>query len=88
MNGGIRVRLPETAKATVNATWVNGGFNSSGLKFEVRDSGRRHFEGLLNGGGTSITINTVNGGVTIGTGADAADTEDDQEPKKIDKLAP
>src|SRR5436190_723730 len=24
VNGGIRVSLPETAKATVNATWVNG----------------------------------------------------------------
>ena len=45
VNGGIRVSLPETAKATVNATWVNGGINTSGLKFDVRDSGKRHFEG-------------------------------------------
>jgi len=71
VNGGIRMSLPETAKATVNATWVNGGFNTSGLKFEIRDSGKRHFEGLLNGGGTSITVNTVNGGVTISSGQDA-----------------
>jgi len=67
VNGGIRVSLPDTAKATVNATWVNGGFNASGLKFEIRDSGKRHFEGVLNGGGTSLTVTTVNGGVTIGT---------------------
>lgn len=71
VNGGIRVVLPETAKATVNATWVNGGFHSGGLNFDVRDSGKRHFEGQLNGGGTQITATTVNGGVSIGTGKDA-----------------
>lgn len=70
VNGGIRVILPEKAKATVNATWVNGGFKSPGLTFDIRDSGRRHFEGRLNGGGTQITATTVNGGVTVSTGAD------------------
>lgn len=70
VNGGIRLSLPATAKATVNATWVNGGFNSSSLKFEIRDSGKRHFEGLLNGGGTPINATTVNGGVTVGSGID------------------
>jgi DUF4097 and DUF4098 domain-containing protein YvlB len=67
VNGGVRVSLPESAKATVNATWVNGGFKAPGLNFNVRDEGKRHFEGLLNGGGTSITVNTVNGGVTFDT---------------------
>ena len=70
VNGGIRISLPEAAKATLNATWVNGGFDSRGLKFDVRDSGKRHFEGLLNGGGTPINATTVNGGVTVGTGND------------------
>jgi len=70
VNGGIRVTLPEAAKATVNASWVNGGFRTTGLKFDIRDSGKRHFEGQLNGGGTQITATTVNGGVTIGTGKD------------------
>jgi len=84
VNGGIRVSLPETAKATVNATWVNGGFHSDGLKFDIRDSGKRHFEGLLNGGGTSITATTVNGGVTIGTGRDK-DTDADID-KAIEKI--
>src|SRR5262249_33438417 len=63
VNGGIRVALPETAKATVSASWVNGGKKLSGLKLEVRDESKRHFEGLLNGGGTSIMLTTVNGGV-------------------------
>ena len=70
VNGGIRIGVPEKAKITVNATWVNGGFNSAGLTFDVRDSGKRHFEGLLNGGGTPINATTVNGGVTIGVGND------------------
>jgi hypothetical protein len=78
VNGGVHVTLPERAKATVNATWVNGGFNTSGLKFDVRDSGKRHFEGLLNGGGTSITATTVNGGITV-SAAGAKDAESDED---------
>ena len=74
VNGGIRLTVPESAKATVNATWVNGGFNSLGLKFETRDSGKRHFEGLLNGGGTPINVNTVNGGIRI---ANVDESDDD-----------
>jgi hypothetical protein len=77
VNGGVRVNLPESAKATLNATWVNGGFNSGGLTFEIRDSGKRHFEGLLNGGGTAITISTVNGGIRLASGAPDRDNEDD-----------
>ena len=67
VNGGIMLDLPATAKATVNAIWVNGGFHEGGLKFEVRDSGKRHFEGLLNGGGTPINLTTVNGGIHLDT---------------------
>ena len=68
---------------------MNGGFNSSGLKFDIRDSGKRHFEGLLNGGGTTISATTVNGGITIGTSL-GNDTEDDQETgkTKVKALAP
>jgi hypothetical protein len=75
VNGGVRLTLPESAKATVNATWVNGGFNSAGLKFETRESGKRHLEGLLNGGGTPINVNTVNGGIRI-----ASVDENDDDP--------
>lgn len=85
VNGGIRVFLPESAKATVNASWVNGGIQTSGLKFDVRDSGKRHFEGLLNGGGTLITATTVNGGVSVGTGTD---TEADGDDPKKTNVAP
>ena len=85
---GIRVTLPEKAKATVNATWVNGGFNSPGLSFDVGDSGRRHFEGLLNGGGTQINATTVNGGVRIVSTNHKDDAgEDDDHPKVVNRLA-
>ena len=76
VNGGIRLTVPESAKATINATWVNGSFNSVGIKFETRDSGKRHFEGLLNGGGTPVNVNTVNGGIRI---ASVEDNENDDE---------
>jgi hypothetical protein len=76
VNGGIRLVVPPSAKATLNATWVNGGFNSGGMKFEIRDSGKRHFEGLLNGGGTPLNVNTVNGGIRIAS-VDENDNDDD-----------
>jgi hypothetical protein len=85
VNGGVRLALPETAKATVSAGWVNGGMKMSGLKFEVRDESRRHFEGLLNGGGTAVTLNTVNGGVEIVSSSDDARQEqtDGRGPEKL-----
>ena len=85
VNGGVRLALPETAKATVSADWVNGRITMSGLKFEVRDESRRHFEGLLNGGGTPIRLNTVNGGVSITTGAEDVKQEqtDGSRPEKL-----
>lgn len=75
VNGGVVVTLPETAKATMNATWVNGGFTQGGLKFDIRDSGKRHFEGVLNGGGTPINITTVNGGVVVNSTKDATTSQ-------------
>jgi DUF4097 and DUF4098 domain-containing protein YvlB len=70
VNGGVRVALPETAKATVSASWINGGITVSGLQFEVREQARRRFEGRLNGGGASIELKTVNGGISLSTRLD------------------
>ena len=85
VNGGVRLALPETAKATVSANWVNGGMKMTGLKFEIRDQSRRHFEGLLNGGGAPITLNTVNGGISITSVGDDAKQEqtDGARPEKL-----
>lgn len=87
VNGGVHISVPPSAKATVNATWVNGGFSPNGVHFEVRDSGKRHFEGLLNGGGTPINLNTVNGGIHIGGGNDAESEADPIDPR-LDELSP
>lgn len=88
VNGGVRVSLPESAKVTLNATWVNGGFNPTGLKFDIRENGKRHFEGLLNGGGALINVNTVNGGIRVGSAAET-DTEQDGDASKLkERLAP
>src|SRR5262249_8314809 len=86
VHGGVRLALPEAAKATISASWVNGGIRVSGLKFEVRDQSKRHFEGLLNGGGASITVNTVNGGVAIASGGEDA-TQDQSDGSRAEKLA-
>jgi Putative adhesin len=86
VNGGVRLALPESAKATVSASWVNGGMKMSGLKFEVRNESRRHFEGLLNGGGTTITLNTVNGGIAIASRRDDVTQEENDGPR-VEKLA-
>jgi Putative adhesin len=70
VNGGVHVALPATANARVSATWVNGGINLTGLQFEVKEQSRRRFEGQLNGGGATIDVATVNGGITIGSELD------------------
>jgi Putative adhesin len=83
VNGGVRLALPETSKATISATWVNGGITTSGLQFEVKEQSKRHFEGRLNGGGASIDLKTVNGGIrlgarfeeSVGPGRGGADTD-------------
>jgi hypothetical protein len=91
VNGGVHVSLPGKSKVTVSATWVNGGFHANGLNFDVRDNGKRHFEGQLNGGGTQITATTVNGGITISAAGEKDDSDDigDVIEKKIqDHVAP
>jgi Putative adhesin len=88
VNGGVRLVLPDTAKATVSASWVNGGMRKSGLNFDVRDDSRRHFEGLLNGGGTTITLNTVNGGIALASrGDDVKGEKDENDAPRAEKLA-
>ncbi len=65
-NGELRLSLPDTAKADIDASCTNGGINIGGLeKLEITDKSRRHVEGKLNGGGTSITLETTNGGIRV-----------------------
>lgn len=65
-NGSVTVGLPDTAKATISASWTNGGINiAPELKVESAERSRRRFDGMLNGGGTSIDVHTTNGGIRI-----------------------
>jgi putative adhesin len=79
-NGGVTLSLPDTAKADLDASCTNGGINVSSLdKLEITDKSRRHIEGKLNGGGTSITLETTNGGIRVRPrdgNAAATDTDD------------
>ncbi len=63
-NGVVELRLPANSKATVSARWVNGAFETDGVKLEGERE-RRRFEGTLNGGGPRIEMNTTNGVVKI-----------------------
>ncbi|PYR00768.1 MAG: hypothetical protein DMF97_08930 [Acidobacteria bacterium] len=65
-NGAVVVSLPESVKADVTASWTNGGIKvAPELKVEETERSRRRFEGRLNGGGTSIELQTTNGGIRL-----------------------
>jgi putative adhesin len=64
-NGGLRLRLPSDAKATISASITNGGIEASGLQLETQESSRRRLEARLNGGGPPIRIEGTNGGIRI-----------------------
>jgi DUF4097 and DUF4098 domain-containing protein YvlB len=66
-NGGIRLRLPPDAKASISATVTNGGIDTGGLTLETTESTRRRLEARLNGGGPQIRIEGTNGGIRIGS---------------------
>ncbi len=66
-NGGIELQLPENAKATLAVRCVNGGISVNGLDLEkTGESSRRRLDGRINGGGTPVRAETVNGGIRIG----------------------
>jgi hypothetical protein len=66
VNGGVRLSLPESSKASVVARVTNGGIDTGGLGFQTTgEQTRRRFEGTLNGGGALVTLETTNGGVRL-----------------------
>jgi len=75
-NGGIRLRLPRDAKANIEARCVNGGIRMEegwgGM--EETERSRRQFRGTLNGGGPTVSVETVNGGIRIGPNGTRAET--------------
>jgi DUF4097 and DUF4098 domain-containing protein YvlB len=68
-NGGVSLTLPETAKADLTASVTNGGISVTGGHIEVSEQSKRRFEGRMNGGGTSVELQTTNGGVRVRAGS-------------------
>jgi hypothetical protein len=51
VNGGVKLRLPADAKASISARVTNGGIDTSGLKLEnTGEATRRRLDATLNGG--------------------------------------
>lgn len=65
VNGGIKLRIPPDAKATISASVANGGITTEGLELDKSESTRRRLEARLNGGGPRIAIEGTNGGIRI-----------------------
>lgn len=63
-NGRIKVALPASAAVDVYASTTNGQIESA-LPLTSQQTGRNSLRGSLNGGGTSLTLRTTNGGISI-----------------------
>ena len=64
VNGSIRVTLPASASTTVDAEVVNGSISS---EFAVAGGkiAKRHLTGTIGAGGRAMSLETVNGSITI-----------------------
>ncbi len=86
-NGGVTLTVPDSAKADISASCTNGGISVSGVKLEVSEQSRRHLEGRMNGGGTSIELHTTNGGIRLRSKTAEDETRtDDAEPQTVKTL--
>jgi DUF4097 and DUF4098 domain-containing protein YvlB len=64
-SGGVRLRLPASAKGTVDFNSFSGTFESD-LPVTLSNSNRRNFRGSLNGGGNGdFRLKTFSGDVSI-----------------------
>ncbi len=67
VNGPIRLFIPSDAGAQVFARNMSGGIDSQ-FGQAARESGGHKLRTTVNGGGTQIHLNNVNGGISIRTG--------------------
>lgn len=63
-NGSVTVRLPGSARLTVDAGTTNGGIDCD-LPVEGGRKTRRSLTGDINGGGGQLIVRTTNGGIDI-----------------------
>lgn len=64
VNGPIRLSLPAGARATVNAQNLSGGIETEFGRAWLTPGGHK-LSTAVNGGGTSIRLQNVNGGISI-----------------------
>jgi hypothetical protein len=77
VNGSVSVHLPAAVPADVSVRTVNGGITVDGFtNVTGAEHKRRHYEGKLNGGGPTLRVETVNGGVTVNATAATATATD------------
>jgi len=64
-SGGVRLRLPATARGSIDFNTFSGSFESD-LPVTLNNSSRRNFRGSLNGGGNGdFKLKTFSGDVSI-----------------------
>jgi hypothetical protein len=67
VNGGIRIEVPKSIDAQLDATTVNGGIRvDDELPLEASARDRLRVTGRINKGGPRIVLHTTNGGVRVG----------------------
>ena len=68
VNGSIRVALPASASTTVDAETVNGHIESE-FPVEGGRVAKRRLTGTIGSGGRGLSLETVNGSITIASGS-------------------
>ena len=69
VNGMVRIGVPQSANATLDARTVNGGVAvDENLAFTATARERQHVAGQFGKGGLTITLNTTNGPVRVRQG--------------------
>ncbi|MFC1477259.1 DUF4097 domain-containing protein [candidate division KSB1 bacterium] len=68
-NGRVTLRIPENAKAALDAHYTNGSFSTDfdigSAEGRSRNRRSRDIQGDINGGGASISIRTTNGSIKL-----------------------
>lgn len=64
VNGSCTAELPAGSAFTLVADSVNGRI-SCDFPVTIEKSGRRHLEGTVNGGGATVVLDSVNGGLRV-----------------------